>query len=187
MSSASASPMAAPCAADVVVVGIGVTPETGWLEGSGLELRDGVVCDAMCQTSAPGVYAAGDIARWPNELFGGEMRIEHWSNAADQAHAAARNMLAEPGEGKPYTPVPYFWSDQYDATIQLLGHPHPSDEVRVVQGSIDERKFVALYRRGERLTGALGLSWARMVMPFRSLLLRGASWDDAMAQVARQS
>ncbi len=173
--------------ADVVVVGIGVKPETGWLEGSGLELRDGVVCDAMCQTSAPGVYAAGDIARWPNELFGGEMRIEHWSNAADQAHAAARNMLADPGESKPYTPVPYFWSDQYDATIQLLGHPDPGDEVRVVQGSIDERKFVALYRRGERLTGALGLSWPRMVMPFRSLLLRGASWDDAMVQVARQS
>lgn len=172
--------------ADVVVVGIGVTPETRWLESSGIELRDGVVCDATCRTNVEGVYAAGDLARWPNELFGEEMRIEHWSNAADQGRAAAQNLLAKPDDRRPYAPVPYFWSDQYDATIQLLGHPRASDEVSVVHGSIEERKFVALYRRGDQLTGALGMSWSRFVMPFRMLLQRGSSWDDAVALVEKQ-
>ena len=81
-------------AADVVVVGVGVAPATGWLEGSGLELRDGIVCDASLAAGPPGVYAAGDVCRWPNELFGEEMRVEHWTNAAEQGAHAARAILA---------------------------------------------------------------------------------------------
>ena len=79
--------------ADVIVVGIGVAPATGWLEGSGLTLRDGVVCDDTL-AAAPGVWAAGDVCRWPNRLFGEEMRVEHWTNAAEQGAVAARNLLA---------------------------------------------------------------------------------------------
>ena len=83
--------------ADVIVVGIGVAPATGWLDGSGLTLRDGIVCDATLAAGPPGVYAAGDVARWPNALFGEEMRVEHWTNAAEQGAAAARNLLADGG------------------------------------------------------------------------------------------
>ncbi len=135
--------------ADVVVVGVGVAPATGWLEGSGLELRDGVVCDAGLAAGPPGVYAAGDLVRWPNELFGEEMRIEHWTNAAEQGAAAARNLMAwsAGSEPTPYAPVPFFWSDQYDARIQFVGRASGGDHVEVVQGSVEERKFVALYAR----------------------------------------
>lgn len=170
--------------ADVVVVGIGVTPSVGWLEGSGLELRDGVVCDATCAAGPPGVYCAGDLTRWPNELFGEEMRVEHWTNAAEQGAAVARNLLAGPDHATPFAPVPFFWSDQYDARIQFVGTAHPDDEVRIVHGSIDERKFVALYGRDDRLTGALGLSLPRMLMPYRKLLAERVSWEDALARAA---
>ncbi|MET0804970.1 MAG: FAD-dependent oxidoreductase, partial [Acidimicrobiales bacterium] len=132
--------------ADVVVVGIGVAPSTGWLEGSGLALDNGVVCDETC-LAAPGVVAAGDIARWPNARFGEVMRVEHWENALEQGAAAARRLLAGDEPGERFEPVPWFWSDQYDRKIQLAGRSGPDDLVRVVHGSVDERRFVALFGR----------------------------------------
>src|SRR5919198_277674 len=167
--------------ADVVVVGIGVVPETGWLESSGLHLDNGVVCDATCATSAPGVVAAGDIARWPNNLFGETMRVEHWSNAVEQGAAAAQRLLAGPGEAVDFAPVPYFWSDQYDTKIQFLGRCCPTDEVRIVDGSPDERRFVALFGRDGRLVGALGFNRPRQLMAYRKLLAAKTSFDDALA------
>jgi NADPH-dependent 2,4-dienoyl-CoA reductase/sulfur reductase-like enzyme len=169
--------------ADVVVVGIGVAPVTDWLAGSGLELRDGVVADSGLATGPPGVYAAGDVVRWRHELLGEEVRLEHWTNAAEQGAAAARNLLvtAEGGEATPYQAVPFFWSDQYDARIQCLGRPDPGDDVVVVHGELAERRFVALYGRGGRLRGVLGVSLPKLVMPYRALLGRAVSWDDALA------
>jgi NADPH-dependent 2,4-dienoyl-CoA reductase/sulfur reductase-like enzyme len=167
--------------ADVVVVGVGVVPETGWLESSGLRLDNGVVCDSTCATSAPGIVAAGDIARWPNNLFGETMRVEHWSNAVEQGAAAAKRLLAGPGEAVDFTPVPYFWSDQYDAKIQFLGRCCPTDEVRIVDGSIDERRFVALFGRDGRLVGALAFSRPRLLMAYRKLLASKTSFEDALA------
>ncbi|HWO94330.1 MAG TPA: FAD-dependent oxidoreductase, partial [Dehalococcoidia bacterium] len=167
--------------ADVAIVGIGVMPNTQWLESSGLELRDGVVCDAYCQAGAPGVYAAGDVARWYNPLFEEEMRVEHWTNAAEQGRAAALNLLAGAEKSTEYSPVPYFWSDQYGLTLQFVGHHGPGDEVEVVHGSPDERKFVALYRRGDRLVGAFGMAWSRIVMRYSSLIAKRATWDEALA------
>jgi 3-phenylpropionate/trans-cinnamate dioxygenase ferredoxin reductase subunit len=167
--------------ADVVVVGVGVVPETGWLESSGLRLDNGVVCDSTCATSAPGIVAAGDIARWPNNLFGETMRVEHWSNAVEQGAAAAKRLLAGPGEAVDFTPVPYFWSDQYDAKIQFLGRCRPPDEVRIVDGSIDERRFVALFGRDGRLVGALAFSRPRLLMAYRKLLAVKTSFEDALA------
>jgi NADPH-dependent 2,4-dienoyl-CoA reductase/sulfur reductase-like enzyme len=169
--------------ADVVVVGVGVAPATDWLVGSGLELRDGVVCDATLAAGPPGVYAAGDLVRWPNELFGEEMRLEHWTNAAEQGAAAARNLLATAGGGPgvPYAPVPFFWSDQYDARIQFLGRSGETDTVEVVHGAVDDGAFVALYGRGERLHGVLGVSLPKLTMPYRKLLASGATWADALA------
>jgi NADPH-dependent 2,4-dienoyl-CoA reductase/sulfur reductase-like enzyme len=168
--------------ADVVVVGIGVVPNTDWLEESGLELRDGVVCDRCCQAvGAPGVWAVGDVARWHNDLFDEEMRIEHWTNAVEQAMAVAANITGEP---TPYAPVPYVWSDQYDSKIQIVGRPGPNDDVAVPIGAFDDRKFVALTHRDGRLTGAVGLDEPRKVMRFKRLLTTRPSFDEAL-EVAR--
>jgi NADPH-dependent 2,4-dienoyl-CoA reductase/sulfur reductase-like enzyme len=175
--------------ADVVVVGVGVAPATDWLAGSGLELRDGVVCDSTLCAGPPGVYAAGDLARWPNELYGEEMRVEHWTNAAEQGAAAAHNLLAAAAGGgvTPYAPVPFFWSDQAPHRIQLLGRGGDGDdvEVEVAVGSPDEGRFLALYGRRGRLHGALGVNAPRLVMPYRNLLARRATWSDAL-ELARE-
>jgi NADPH-dependent 2,4-dienoyl-CoA reductase/sulfur reductase-like enzyme len=169
--------------ADVVLVGIGVAPATEWLADSGLELRDGVVCGPDLNVGAPLIYAAGDIVRWYNSLFDEEMRVEHWTNAAEQGGLAATNLLAEATGQRttPYAPVPFFWSEQYDRRIQFLGRASADDEVRVVSGSVAERQFVALYGSAGRLRGVLGVNAPRQVMPFRALLLERVSWDDALA------
>lgn len=176
-------------AADVVLVGIGVAPATGWLEGSGLTLQDGVVCDATLHSGAPGVYAAGDCARWPNRLFEPhddvEMRVEHWTNAAEQGAVAAKNLLAvaRGDEPTPYEAVPFFWSDQFDSRIQFVGRAHGGDEVHVFAGSTDGA-FAALYGWEGRLRGVLGVSMPKMVMPFRALIAARATWDEALAKAA---
>lgn len=168
--------------ADVVVVGIGVTPATDWLVDSGLEVRDGVMCRSDLGVGVPMIYAAGDIVRWHNPLFDEEMRVEHWTNAAEQGALAATNLLHEAsGEPTdPYAPVPFFWSEQYDRRIQFLGRAGADDEVRIVAGSVEDRRFAALFGRRGRLRGVLGVNMPRQVMPFRKLLLGAVSWDDAI-------
>ena len=171
--------------ADVVVVGVGVAPATEWLESSGLELRDGVVCDENLR-AAPGVYAAGDVARWPNRLLGREVRVEHWTNASEQGAAAARNLLAESrGEpGTPYESVPFFWSDQFASRIQFLGRAEGDETVEIVAGSPDENSFVALYHRDDEFRAVLGVSRPKQTMPFGKLLAERATWQQALALVA---
>ncbi len=175
--------------ADVVVVGIGVTPAVDWLNGSGAELRDGVVCDATLWTGLPHVFAAGDCARWINPLFGDEadggeeMRVEHWTNAAEQGAAAAANLLAtsagEPGTA--YGAVPFFWSDQFDSRIQFVGRAAgaPDEEVRIVAGD-SSGAFAAIYGHRGRLRGVLGVSMPKIVMPYRKLLAGRATWTEAL-------
>ena len=167
-------------AADVVVVGIGVRPATGWLEDSGLTLGDGVVCDEGL-FAADRVVAAGDLARWHHRGLGTDLRLEHWTNAAEGGAAAARNLLAGSAAAVAYDPVPFFWSDQYSAKIQVIGRPGPDDEVVVVDGSEEDRKLVALYRRGDRLRAVLAFSQPRHLMTYRPLLAAGASFDEALA------
>ncbi|MEV5558394.1 FAD-dependent oxidoreductase [Nonomuraea wenchangensis] len=164
--------------ADLVVAGIGAVPATGWLAGAGLSLDDGVVCDETLFTGAPGVYAAGDVARWHNPAFGRHMRLEHWTSAAEQGATAARNAL-DPANAKPYSTVPYFWSDWYDSRIQFVGVP-ATEEVRVVDGDPGGDRFVALYREGDRLAGALTLNGQTQIMKYRALIMRGASWADGL-------
>lgn len=168
---------------DLVVIGIGVGPNTQWLEGSGLILDTGVVCDATCQ-AAPGVVAAGDVARWPNRRFDEVMRVEHWDNAIAMGSHAARTLLAGPGEAQAYAPVPWFWSDQYDRKIQLAGRAGPGDTVEVVAGSVAERRFVALYGRGGTVVGVLGMNQPAKVMRLRSLVEDGSRWEPGLV-VAR--
>jgi NADPH-dependent 2,4-dienoyl-CoA reductase/sulfur reductase-like enzyme len=167
--------------ADVVVVGIGVRPNVGWLDGSGLDVSDGVLADAAC-VAAPGVVVAGDVARWPHQGYGEVMRVEHWDHAIAQGAHAAESLLA--GEGATaFTPVPWFWSDQYDRKIMLAGRPAGADEVRIVDGSLDERRFVALYRRGDHVAAALGMNRPAPLARWRLRLADGVGWGDAMAEV----
>ena len=181
--------------ADVIVVGIGVEPVTDWLHDSGAAIDDGVLCDQHLQvrrtdgTMAAGVFAAGDVVRWPNALFDEEMRVEHWTNAAEQGALAAKNVMAALAgdELEPYAPLPFFWSDQYEHRIQFLGRASADDRVEVVAGSIADRKFLALFAREGRLHGALGVNAPRWVMPMRRLFLDGADWDDALAAAAELS
>ena len=175
-------------AADVVLVGIGVAPATQWLEGSGLAVNDGVVCDAHLQ-AAPGVFAAGDVARWENGLYSDlepTMRVEHWTTAAEQGAHAARNALAHMNNTPlvPYSAVPFFWSDQFTARIQFLGRSTDAEEIRVVAGSVDEGKFAAAYMRAGRLVGVLGVSMPKVVMPSRKLLEVHTPWQAALEHYA---
>jgi NADPH-dependent 2,4-dienoyl-CoA reductase/sulfur reductase-like enzyme len=167
--------------ADVVVVGVGVVPATDWLEGSGLTIDNGVVCDETL-LAAPGIVAAGDVARWPNPLFDGElMRLEHWTNAAEQGVAAARRVLVPEGEtAEAYAPVPFVWSDQYDRKIQTVGHFRGDDDMEVVHGTLEERRFVAVFGRAGRLVGALGFSMPAKVMQYRRMIEERASFSDAL-------
>jgi 3-phenylpropionate/trans-cinnamate dioxygenase ferredoxin reductase subunit len=167
---------------DLVVVGIGVSPNTEWLEGSGLSIDNGVVCDATC-TAAPGVVAAGDVARWPNERFDEVMRVEHWDNAIAMGTHAARSLLAGDA-AEAFSPIPWFWSDQYDRKIQLAGRAAPEDRVEVVSGSVEERRFVAFYGRGERLVGILGMNQPAKVMRWRPLIEERTSWERARSLAA---
>ena len=145
--------------ADVVVVGVGVRPETDWLTGSGVAVADGVVTDEHLLTSLPDVYAAGDLARWYDLRTGEQARSEHWTNATETAEVAAANIL---GGHVVHSPVPYFWSDQYGIKIQSLGWTAHSDERRVLTVG-PKRKRVVLYGREGRLWGVAGLSASAIV------------------------
>ncbi len=168
--------------ADVVVVGIGVAPCTDWLDDSGVTTENGVVCDDRL-FAADGVVAAGDVARWRWRHDGEEelIRIEHWEVAAQAGMAAARSLLAGRARARPFTPVPYFWSDQFDIRFQVIGNPRGDDDVEVVDGSLDEGKFVALFGRAGRLRAVMAIGRPRLLMGYRPLLEQGSGWDEALA------
>ncbi|WP_228032561.1 NAD(P)/FAD-dependent oxidoreductase [Mycolicibacterium sp. P9-22] len=168
--------------ADVVVVGAGATPATEWLAGSGVTLHErdgGILCDEYLHTSAENVYAIGDVAHFPNPLFENMMmRLEHWSNASEHGVLAATNALAL-GHAKSATTVPYFWSDWYSNKIQFVGIPH-ADEIRVISKELGEDNFLALYRRGDRITGCISIDRPREIMKFRRLIAQTNSWSDGL-------
>ena len=155
--------------ADLVVVGIGSRPATEWLEGSGIHVDNGVSCDAVGRTSAPNVWALGDVASWRNPR-GHQVRVEHWSNVAEQARVLVPAML---GEDVPSTVVvPYFWSDQYDIKIQCLGEPQATDIVHLVED--DGRKFLAYYERDGVVAGVVGGGKPGQVMKTRAKIAASA-------------
>ncbi|MFC5819476.1 NAD(P)/FAD-dependent oxidoreductase [Nonomuraea harbinensis] len=153
--------------AEAVVVAVGCRPATGWLEGSGLVLGDGVACDARCR-AADGVYAVGDVASFWHEGLHRRLRLENRTNATEQAQVVAANLL---GADRPYVPIPYFWTDQYDVKIQTHGLPSPEAELSVAEGDPSERRFAALYREGGRVTGVLGWNMAKQARLLRQSAL----------------
>jgi NADPH-dependent 2,4-dienoyl-CoA reductase/sulfur reductase-like enzyme len=152
--------------ADVVVVALGAVPATGWLEASGLRLENGVVCDAYCR-AADGIYAAGDVARWQHE--DALLRLENRTNATEQALCVAANII---GEAQPYRPVPYFWTDQFATKIQVHGVPSAAAEVTVTEGDVAGRRFVAHYRRDDRVVAVLGWNMPKQTRRHREHLVR---------------
>ncbi len=163
---------------DVVVVGIGVVPATAWLESSGLPLDDGVVADATCRV-APGIVAAGDVARWTHQRYRRDLRVEHWDHAIAQGTHAGQTLLAGSG-AEAFAPVPWFWSDQYDRKIMLAGRTQGFEEVRVVEGDLAERRFVALYRRGDQVVAAVGMNRPGPLAQWRRRLADDVAWADAL-------
>ncbi|MEU5875513.1 FAD-dependent oxidoreductase [Glycomyces sp. NPDC047369] len=153
--------------ADAVVVSIGSIPVTEWLTGSGLRIDNGIVCDANC-LAAEGIWAVGDVARWHHAGLGRSLRLENRTNATEQAAAVAANIL---GAGQPYKPVPYFWTDQFDAKIQVYGLPSVDGELDVLEGDPASRRFVAAYRTEDRITGVVGWSMPKQARQHRQSLV----------------
>jgi len=170
--------------AEVVIVGIGARPATEWLEGSGLALDDGVLCDASGATKVEGVVAAGDVARWRDGRTGEPVRMEHWTNAVEQGvHAARRLLLGE--EVGPFMHVPYVWTDQFDLRIQIAGEVREGDDMHVGLGSLEAGRCLALFGRAGKLTGAVGFKRARQLNEYRELIGEGISWREAVDRLER--
>ncbi len=165
-------------AADVVVLGLGTVPETGWLADSGLILRDGVVCDGhLAAAGVDGVYAVGDVARWRHPRYGEDVRVEHWTNAVETAAVVAANLTGEPTV---HEALPYVWTDQLGARLQVFGQVRPQDELRVVFGD-PHGSSVAVTGGDGLLRSVIGFGAIKQWMPYRKLLLAGAGWDEALA------
>jgi len=166
-------------ASDLIVAGIGVVPATQWLESSGVELSNGVLCDATLATNVPNIVAAGDIVSWPNAAMEGQvMRVEHWSNAAEQGQAAAARLLDGPAAPS-YQHLPYFWSDQYDRKYQSTGRPRSGDALEVVKGQLHEPSFAAIFGRQGRFVSVFTSNAPGVFMRARKLLAQGAAFEEA--------
>jgi len=158
--------------ADLVVVGIGVTPRVELAEQAGLDVDGGIVVDERLETSAPGIFAAGDVARHRHPQFG-PLRIEHWANAQNQGLAAGRAML---GNAEPYDRIPYFFSDQYDVGMEYSGHANGDDEV-VFRGDPKSREFIAFWVRDERVVAGMNVGVWDVTEPIQALVRSGATID----------
>jgi NADPH-dependent 2,4-dienoyl-CoA reductase/sulfur reductase-like enzyme len=162
--------------ADAVLVSIGSIPNVEWLAGSGIEIGNGVLCDEYCQ-AGPGVWAAGDVASWIHPTLAERLRIEHRTNAGEQGMAVARNILSR-GNPAPFAPVPYIWSDQYDRKIQIYGLPQGCDRFAVTEGSLAERRLIALYGQNDLVRAAVGINMVRPVRAARALVATPTPWDS---------
>lgn len=161
--------------AGVVVVGIGATPATAWLESSGLPLSDGVECDDQLRVRGyPDIFAAGDVARWPHALYGHSLRIEHWSNANEHAAIVAAGVLGKP---VPAPQVPYVWSDQYGHRIQIIGRPAIGQLVSMTGTAEDH--LTAVYADGDgSVVGAVVVDDPRKMLQFRKAIMKHAPASD---------
>jgi 3-phenylpropionate/trans-cinnamate dioxygenase ferredoxin reductase component len=159
--------------AAIVVIGVGLVPSVEMAEVAGLDTGNGVVVNECCETSAPDVYAVGDLANHPNPFLGRNIRVEHWQNAQHQAEAAAKNML---GKHHPFHEVPWVWSDQYEFNLQVVGLPDPGDDV-VVRGEPETHEYSAFFLKDGKLRAALGVNRPLDVRAARLMVQRSAEPD----------
>ncbi len=160
-------------AADCIVAGLGMIANDTLAQDAGITCANGIVVDALCATSDPHVFAAGDVAMAPSRWAGETIRLESWQNAQDQGIAAARSML---GHDAPYDPVPRFWSDQYDTHIQIVGLPKPSHRIAIREGN-DADHFIAFALDGNRVRAAIGFNGGRDMRVARALVERATIVD----------
>lgn len=159
--------------ADLVVGALGAEPMTDWLRGSGVGLADGVLCDRALRTGPPGVVAAGDVVRWYNPLFDEDMRIEQWVNAVEQGRHAALTLL---GGDEAYAPVPYFWSDQFEAKMRFVGRTNGAAQVRVEGMTEDSLRVV--FGRGDTCVGALCVNATAHLPAYRAAIAAGEDYES---------
>jgi 3-phenylpropionate/trans-cinnamate dioxygenase ferredoxin reductase subunit len=160
---------------DFVVLGLGVEPVADFLDGSGIEVEDGVLVDERCRASVDGVFAAGDVANHLHPAFGRRVRTEHWNNAIEQGRAAALNML---GRDTVYAEVHWFWSDQYEHNLQYAGYHREWDEL-VIRGSLESRAFSAFYLQDGRVKAVVALDRSADVRDATPLIAAGGLTDPA--------
>jgi phthalate 3,4-dioxygenase ferredoxin reductase subunit len=164
--------------ADLVVVGIGAVPNVEWLASSGLRIADGVVCDSYCRAvGADGVYAIGDVARWFHPRHGEYLRVEHWTNAVEQAQAVACNIVGP--DRQEYAPVEYVWTDQHDWKVQIAGRPTKAVEQLRVEAGEGERSATLYADADGVLVGTVTVNWPRAMMESRKILVAAGSLGDA--------
>jgi 3-phenylpropionate/trans-cinnamate dioxygenase ferredoxin reductase subunit len=161
-------------AADFVVAGVGVTPRVGLAQAAGLPVDNGILTDEYLQTSAPGIFAAGDVANAVHPFYGERVRVEHWDNALHQGPAAARNML---GQQRAYDRIPYFFSDQYDVGMEYSGHPTAWDEV-VFRGDVAKREFLAYWVKDGVVVAGMNVNIWDVHDDIRALIQRRAPVAD---------
>jgi NADPH-dependent 2,4-dienoyl-CoA reductase/sulfur reductase-like enzyme len=168
--------------ADLVVVGVGAAPATDWLDGSGLEIDNGVLCDATGATGRKDVFAVGDCARWSNSHYEERPRFEHWTSAVEQSEIVAQSIVK--GEAPDFAPIPYVWSDQFDLRIAIAGELTPGDDMHICLGALEEDRFLALFGRDGKLVAAVGLGRPRQLNASRRMIAEGVTFADAIAEFA---
>jgi len=161
--------------ADVVVVGVGVVPRVDLAASAGLKVDNGVLVDEHLETSAPGVYAAGDVASAWHAHYRTHLRVEHWANALNQGLAAGANAA---GERTAYTRLPYFFSDQYDLGMEYVGYSQPGDDL-VVRGSLADRELIAFWHRDGVVSAAMNVNVWDVVEDLKAIVEGGARQDPA--------
>ena len=166
---------------DMVVIGAGVRPDTMLAQRAGIEVDDGIVCDARLETSAPGIFAAGDVCSYDSVVHGRRLRVEHWDVALQQGRHAAGAML---GSAEPYRELPYFFSDLSDwASLEAVG-PAASWDETIIRGDLDGGEFSAWYLQGGRVRAAVSVARAGDLIDARRLIEDGTDVSDARAAVA---
>ena len=150
-----------------------MAPRTGLAEAAGLAVDNGILVDASLQTSAPGIYAAGDVANHDHPFYGRRVRVEHWANALNQGPAAARNML---GADTPYERLPYFYSDQYDIGMEYSGLASAEDEV-VIRGDVGARELIAFWMQDGRVAAGMNMNVWDVTGPIQALIRSRAAID----------
>ena len=170
---------------DVVVIGIGAVPNVEWLEDSGLEIDDGLVCDEfLTALGAPEIHAIGDVARWRHPVRGDLTRLEHWTNAVDQARCVAHN-IAHPDDRRSYLPVEYVWSDQFNWKLHIVGRTTAVNPEMVTDPRTPDRIASLYSQNGLSFDGAVVLNWPRALVEVRRSIAAGSSLSDVRVRLGR--